>query len=178
MDAIAEPMDALTLWQPHASFVAVGDKTSETRTWAAPRHLWGLPLAIQAAHRAVTSDYVKSWPAELLRACAQTFGADWLARLPLGKVVATATLLDCGEVVFFDERHDGSLTAVCDNGASGFSVDVDHLGDYSVGRWVWRLTDIVALSEPIPARGRQRIWRWQPPPGFHLVTDPSPATAS
>ena len=175
---LAAPMDAVSLWQPHASLVAAGDKTSETRTWAAPRRLWGQPLAVQAAHRAMTSDYVKSWPAGLRGACEQAFGAGWLERLPLGEVVAIATLLDCGEVLYVDERHDGSLAAVCDNGAGGFSVDVDHLGDYSVGRWVWRLADIVALSEPIPARGRQRIWRWQPPPGLYLVTEPAPGPAS
>lgn len=38
-------------------------------------------------------------------------------------------------------------------------------GDFSSGRFGWRLVDPVLFGEPIPAAGAQRIWQWQPPSG-------------
>jgi len=32
------------------------------------------------------------------------------------------------------------------------------LGDYSYGRWAWKLSDIVLLDEPLPFKGRQGLW--------------------
>ena len=37
-------------------------------------------------------------------------------------------------------------------------VELDGLGDYSEGRWVWELSNVEPLSEPIPARGYQGLW--------------------
>ncbi len=33
-------------------------------------------------------------------------------------------------------------------------------GDYSPGRWAWRIEEAEALLEPVSARGRQGIWEW------------------
>ena len=37
---------------------------------------------------------------------------------------------------------------------------IDPWGDFSSGRWLWFLNDMEALPEPIPAVGRQSLWRW------------------
>jgi hypothetical protein len=34
------------------------------------------------------------------------------------------------------------------------------LGDYSDGRWAWKLTDCEAFKEPIPAKGSLGLWNW------------------
>lgn len=44
-------MKALTLWQPWASLIALGVKTIETRSWAAPKSLIGQRIAIHASKR-------------------------------------------------------------------------------------------------------------------------------
>jgi hypothetical protein len=31
-------------------------------------------------------------------------------------------------------------------------------GDYAPGRRIWRLTEIVALPEPVEAQGKQGLW--------------------
>ena len=33
-------------------------------------------------------------------------------------------------------------------------------GDYSPGRWAWRIGNVEALPEPVPVRGWQGIWEW------------------
>jgi hypothetical protein len=59
--------------------------------------------------------------------------------LPLGEVVATATLAD---VVPVDQ------------------LDADPYGDFTPGRFGWVLDDIERLDPSIPATGRQGLWTW------------------
>ena len=40
-------------------------------------------------------------------------------------------------------------------------VEPDMFGDFSVGRYLWFLKDVVKLDEPIAAVGRQGIWNWE-----------------
>ena len=148
------PVPAITLWQPWASLVAVGAKTSETRSWRPPASLVGEGLAIHAAAR----------PPRLSE-CPPGVSWPWTQGLPLGAVVATATLVDAFEVDTFT-----MVGGQCWKGGCGISSDpagyisrevrVDGLGHYAFGRWVRMLADVVALDEPIPARGRQGIWYW------------------
>ena len=35
-------------------------------------------------------------------------------------------------------------------------------GDYSPGRFAWRLWDVQRLPRPVAARGYQRLWNWNP----------------
>src|SRR5258707_11629152 len=77
---VAERMKALTLYQPWASFIAIGVKPFETRSWPPPTWLIGKRIAIHAAKRAVDEED-REW--------ARRVGA---AELPLGAVVCTAIL--------------------------------------------------------------------------------------
>ena len=36
-------------------------------------------------------------------------------------------------------------------------------GDFTQGHFAWQLDDVERLLEPIPARGRQRLWEWSQP---------------
>jgi hypothetical protein len=31
-------------------------------------------------------------------------------------------------------------------------------GDYTLGRWVWHLSDVIPLPEPVPCKGAQGLW--------------------
>lgn len=143
-------MKALSLWQPWASFIAIGIKPFETRSWAPPAKLIGQRVAIHAAKKAVPSD-----------------DRDWAIRcgvpvIPLGAVVCTAVLAgayQCGPTrdgcAALLNVTWGSQTALVHAG-----VPVDEFGDYASGRWAWLLTNIEEFDVPIPATGHQGLWDW------------------
>ena len=166
-------MRALTIWQPWASLIAEGVKTSETRSWAAPRGLWGTTIGIHAAKRPARLDECEGPVHSALiqvgifgerhgPGLSDTIDSAWaLDALPYGAVVATARLVECVQV-WAISSYGTPLVRTPDGERKG-GINAYGLGDYSVGRWVWRLENIVKLSEPIPARGQQGLWTWQRP---------------
>ena len=132
-------MKALTLWQPWASLIVLRQKRFETRSWKLDG-LIGERIAIHAAKR--PSEGLDS---ELIDELAKL--ALNPAHLPLGVVVG-----------------GGVITGFYRTEAIAPSLPRPELvfGDYSPGRWAWRIEDVVALPEPVPARGRQGIWEWTP----------------
>jgi hypothetical protein len=150
-------MKALTLTQPWATLVAKGQKKIETRSWSTS---YRGPLAIHAA---------KGFPGWARRMCFDArfqpvlfddFDGMW-QWLPTGKVVATCELVDVkqiDEVISFpacrsytnvDRKHTYILTS-----------QERAFGDYSVGRYMWLLENVVALPAPIPAKGALGLWEW------------------
>ena len=130
---------ALTLHQPWASFIACGAKTYETRSW--PTRHRGL-LWIHAG-KTVDDDYCDE---DFTHQIADRYGVD-LGMITTGALVC---LCDLTEIVKTD------------------SMQVEDkvqwwTGDYSPGRYAWKLDLIGALQEPVPMRGYQSIWRvkWQ-----------------
>ena len=122
-------MRAISLWQPWATAIALGVKRVETRHWSTN---YTGRLAIHAAKR---YDKEQSFFAETERAAGRL-----PARIPLGAIVATATLMGCRRTE--DVVHQLS------------SIEQIY-GDYEPGRFAWFLSDIVALDEPIPYKGAQ-----------------------
>ncbi len=142
-------MKAITVWQPWASWIAWGWKTIEVRHHERFRSLVGERIAIHAAKR-----WDESWDI-LAGSLLDDQQKDYMAlvvRLPLGAVVATATVEDLRLV-----DRDDEPAALC---PCGGVIDLFGLA----------LGDVVALDEPIPATGRQGIWNWTPPDGFDLAT--------
>lgn len=134
-------MKALSLWQPWATLVALGEKRIETRSWSTQHR--GL-LAIHAT---------KQFPREA-QELAQTppfiyvlNAADYLhvKQLPTGVILAICELVDC---------------VPTDQARGYISKQEKAFGDYSNGRWAWLLSNIVALPEPILCPGHQRLWNW------------------
>ena len=157
-------MRALTIRQPHASLLAAEIKTSETRSWPAPKKHWGTTIGIHAGKTPVPADSLP-WPVK--DACEAEWGPMWDVSLPHGAMIATARLIDCVEVWAWDLSDDG-MAAIASRQAGACEPDaripVDGLGDYAVGRYVWRLENIELLPEPILARGYQGLWTWQRQP--------------
>jgi hypothetical protein len=110
-----------------------------------------------------------------------TVGYRWEGNYPLGAVVATCTLADVVPIVtgrsrsiLLEERtlvvreerppwsSASTLTAWVEIGARGEKVtDQLPFGDFTPGRYAWLLTDITPC-DPVPAKGRQGLWNWQP----------------
>lgn len=127
-------MRALSLWQPWASAIALGIKTVETRAWSTK---YRGPLLIHATQR---------FPREAREFAATERALGRLPpRLPLGAVVAVATLVDVRPT-------------------EEVALEVSALerlyGDYTPGRWAWMLSDVrpLAVAELFGATGLQGLW--------------------
>lgn len=136
---------AVTLWQPWACLVEVGAKRYETRSFKIPDRLLSKRVAIHAAARSCFTNFDQDTLDEITEA----FGrCDWNYFLPRGVIVCTAVLAESISV----ER-----------------VPADPFGDYSPGRWAWRLEDVRSVEPHIPAKGRQMIgWPWLIPEGLQI----------
>ena len=66
--------------------------------------------------------------------------------MPRGYVVATCELVDC-ERIYADSYIPGKPEFM--------------FGDYTIGRYMWKLEHVKILPEPIPAKGFQGLWDWK-----------------
>lgn len=130
-------MKAISLWQPWASAIALGIKTWETRSWPAG----GVRgrIAIHAALRWTPDQSEFLWDVK------SRFPEQWEMfplKLPLGAIVCTANLVDCRRT---------ELVGPVD------TADV-FWGNWSLGRFAWKLEDVRPLTEPVRWAGRQRFF--------------------
>lgn len=142
-------MKAISLWQPWASFIAIGIKPFETRDWPPPATLIGQRIAIHATKKAVNADD-REWAAK-----------HGVADVPLGAVVCTAIL--CAAYQCGQGAEDGRTRIARRVHGSAYEPEkliADEFGDYSLGRWAWHLVDIERLEPPIAAKGMQGFWDW------------------
>lgn len=181
-------MKALTIRQPWASLIACGVKTIETRSWKAPASLIGSWFAIHAAkwQPVPGEEYGTGWwwhwdVDEGIIVEQNPTSNRWSEYpAPLGCVVATATLEACLPITDLDVVdglavvrpgldvgwYDGPwLTLRRDGETLADDTDISEqlpYGDFAPGRWAWMLTDIEPLAEPVPAKGKQGLWNWEP----------------
>lgn len=139
-------MKALTLYQPWATLVAIEAKKIETRSWQT-NHRGSL-----AIHASRSKEFI-----ELAFECrfkqhlhAAGYLKDGVFDLPLGKVVAISNLTDCRQSngLFFLPNWVLNSDEIC-------------FGDFSEGRFLWFLKDVLRLDPPVPARGKQGLWEWR-----------------
>ncbi len=139
-------MKAITIWQPWAGMVAAGIKQNETRSW--PTKYRG-PIAIHAAKKSIQVSCIEVSDKAMEVICRRLNlpeifnGPD---TFPMGCIVATANLTDCIKIT---PEYISTL-----------SSDELALGNYTVGRYAWVMTDTKKLDFPIPVKGRQGLWNW------------------
>lgn len=139
-------MKALTIWQPWASMVALGIKKNETRGY--PISYRG-PIAIHAGRKSVHevwSMYIDRETREVICRSLNLTDFASLGAFPLGCVLSTANLVDCIEITPY---YISTLTS-----------DELALGDYTIGRYAWKLADVKQFPNPVPAKGKQGLWDW------------------
>lgn len=131
-------MYAISVCQPFATLIVCGLKQYETRGWTTGHRG---RLAIHASR----SDYGRiTLPEEVIQRL-KAFGYDDLNALPRGAVVGEVTLVDAIPA----ENLWDSLT--------DFERSV---GDFSVGRFGWRMAEAARYAQPIDARGQLGLWKW------------------
>ncbi|WP_340021040.1 ASCH domain-containing protein [Paenibacillus sp. FSL K6-1096] len=133
-------MKCLTIRQPWATLIALGEKQFETRSW------WTLyrgPLAIHAGMQ-VDRAICLTEPYRSVLARHGLTSDD----LPTGSIIATSRIADCLEVTSHEVQQ----------GWPGGNEYV--FGDYTEGRFAWKLEEVVPLVHPIPAKGRLGFWEY------------------
>jgi len=130
-------MKAISLWQPWASAMAFGWKKIETRTWSTS---YRGPLLIHAAKR------ITRWPSIDVQALFDGI-ASQPSDLPRGEILCQVSLVDCKRIYQHNRPYGRERV----------------LGDYTPGRYMWITQDTTVFIEPIPYRGRQRIFEVEPP---------------
>ena len=127
-------MKVISLTEPYATLIRNGIKTIETRSW---KTNYRGKLYI---HASATRIPAKTRTNTALMALVGD------AELNHGKIICACELADCVEMT------EAYITEIQKNGNEYIS------GIYEVGRYAWILKDIVALDDPIPAKGRLGIW--------------------
>lgn len=178
-------MKALTIWQPWASLIACGAKQYETRSWATK---YRGPIAIHAAMKDPCKLPLLGKEA-LEQAVREEIDAGrcptWCF-MPRGKIIATAELVNVwniisksiipewvngctplqkGEdilIVLEKAEEQKSKTGIRYFSHLGASEKEIALGDWTPGRYAWELANVRLLPEPIPIKGKQGLWNWEP----------------
>ncbi len=154
-------MKALTLWQPWATLVAMGEKRVETRCW---RTKYRGELAIHAAAKLPPKWLGASARTDPFRdELADVFGVrrdrddragkhvdDILRGLPYGKIVCIVRLADIDEIDHLIRYAVGDREQV--------------FGNYEDGRYAWWLEMVEVFESPIPVKGNRMLWNWNDPP--------------
>ncbi|MEF2247727.1 ASCH domain-containing protein [Paenibacillus sp. IITD108] len=143
-------MRAITLIQPWATLIALGEKRFETRSRRT--HIRG-PLAIHAGKKidreACEREPIKSTLAK------HGYTAD---NLPTGVVVAVAELKD--SFVIHPDYIGGAVMLHSETRKTHFSTlnKEFEFGWFEQGRYAWELANVQQLPEQIPAKGQQGFW--------------------
>lgn len=122
-------MKAISVWQPHATAIALQVKKIETRGWQTSHRG---PIAIHAAKR---------WQSDQREFASEEFTLGRLPeQIPLGCIVAVVNLVDCKPT---------------EDLAPMISGQERRWGNYLPGRFGWCFADVRALVEPVPFKGKQ-----------------------
>ncbi|TQK74951.1 ASCH domain-containing protein [Brevibacillus sp. AG162] len=143
-------MKAITIHQPWATLIALGEKRFETRGW--PTRYRG-PIGIHAAKK-VDKEICLQEP---FRSVLDLHGytAD---NLPTGAIVATCSLNDCLPISLSD---DGIIAYGGETGHKSIRIDGHErlFGWFEPGRYAWEMTNVKRI-DPVPAKGQQGLWNW------------------
>jgi len=142
-------MKCLSLYQPWATLIAIGAKSIETRSWSTR---YRGPILIHAAKRWDRSCSLMLFHPDTLQAW-NTAGIPQGQRTPVGAVLAIADLLDCVQVV-----DTGCLLVTKLANEERIYPPEESFGNYTPGRWAWKLANIRRFKTPIPCVGHQRIF--------------------
>ncbi|WP_042472845.1 ASCH domain-containing protein [Bacillus ndiopicus] len=140
-------MKAITITQPWASLIALGEKQFETRGWSTS---YRGKIAIHAGKK------VNEEAFEDFKAIFKRHGITSAKELLTGAVIATANLVECHKVTNEDHENDIAMTD-----GPKISGQEYRVGDYSPNRYAWELDSVQHLPKPIPAKGKLSLWEWE-----------------
>lgn len=139
-------MKALTIRQPWATLIALGEKQFETRSWQTK-------FRGQIAIHAGKSIDKEACEFPEIKKVINEHGINSYKDLPTGSVIATANITGCYKVI--EDYGNSAYT----NGPVIRSYEYP-FGNYTEGRYAWKLDSVKPLKEPIQAKGQLSLWEW------------------
>jgi hypothetical protein len=143
-------MKALTLWQPWASLVAIGEKRVETRCWSTK---YRGELAIHAAAQLPPgwlgrSRYEQTFRQELgdVMLRSERNLDSTIQSLPRGVVLCIVRLVTI-------QPTDQVADFLCERELI--------FGNYESGRYAWFFEMIKKFDDPVTAKGNRLLWNWK-----------------
>jgi hypothetical protein len=155
-------MKAISLWQPHAQLIAIGAKPFETRGWKTPYrgkiaiHAGKNTEEIGGIQQRIMSFKERSvWTEELrggtfLWEMAKSIG-EW------GKAHEMNTFR-WKDFPFGAVLAIGDLTEIYPTRELHLEMPVKLFGDFTPGRYAWRISNVKMLKTPYTLRGQQGLW--------------------
>ncbi len=144
-------MKAITIHQPWATLIALGEKRFETRSWSTK---YRDSIAIHAAKK-VDKEICLLEPFRSVLA-KHEYTAD---NLPTGVVVATAKLEECLKIVTLGTDKVAAIREA-DEVMIPIEGNEISFGWFERGRFAWQLTEVKRIA-PVPAIGKQGLWNWE-----------------
>lgn len=144
-------MKALTLTAPWGLLVMLGAKRVETRPVLFKHRglLW--------IHQSRVLD-IAAWTDPMFRLVLDAAGLTNVDQVPLGRVLGSVQVVDgCRFTAGPFPR------CISESWRERVAPHERHFGNYAEGRGGLLLDDPQPLKEPIPARGMNGLWRWDPP---------------
>ncbi|WP_424767633.1 ASCH domain-containing protein [Paenibacillus sp. sgz302251] len=139
-------MKVLSMIQPWASLLVLGETKYETRSW---KTKYRGPLAIHASQK--TDKQVCRHELVIAKLAKHGYSAEML---PNGVIMATCQLTNCYQVI-----ENSGTSAILDEGQVVSGVDY-LFGDYDTGYYAWEIKDRQILSAFIPAKGKLGLWEY------------------
>lgn len=152
-------MKILTVTQPYATFIILGLKEFETRSW--PYHYCGEigihagkglgPVGGISGFEGILKDGMMM--GLLMRQIEQDQGLKpckrWIHSplFPLGEILGKVDMAGCVKI---DPEFKESL-----------SLQEKIIGNYAYGRFAWKMENPRRFDTPIPAKGSQGIWNYE-----------------
>jgi hypothetical protein len=140
----------LTMTQPWATLVAIGENSIETRSWGT-RYRGALVIHSAKGFPRDARELCEEQPYRKVLAAK---GYREVSELPLGKVIAVADLVDVMKFTRTSLREVRSRVALGE-----FPPHEADFGDFSAGRYGWVLQNVRQLKRPIAARGMLGLWK-------------------
>mgnify|MGYP000164355402 CR=1 FL=1 len=153
-------MKAISLWQPHAQLIAIEAKPFETRSWQTPyrgkiaihagknqEEIAGMQQRIKSfKERELWTEQKDTFLSEMARSVnewGKAHGLDGFKwkDFSFGAVVAIA-----------------DLTAIYPTRDLHLELPASLFGDFTPGRYAWKLTNVEMLKTPYLLRGQQGLW--------------------
>jgi len=157
-------MKAISLWQPHATLIGIGAKPFETRSWQTPyrgkiaihagknqEEIAGIQQRIKSLkERGIWTEQKDTFLSEMARSASEWGKAHGLdgfkwKDFPFGAVIAIA-----------------DLTAIYPTRDLHLELPVSLFGDFTAGRYAWKMSNVEMLKTPYSLRGQQGLWELPP----------------